>query len=486
MINNIKDIIIIGGGVAGLALANQIIEIKPEIKIKIIEKDKTLGGCHKVDRKEYKNEKYFCEHAPRIYIDNYINFINLLKSMKLDFSKLFKKYKYNFYDISNKLIFDDKIFSFKELLIFTRDFLFTIFSYDYGLNISMYDYMKFNGFSEKAFKYIDAFCGTFDGGDSNKISLNQFISVSIQSLIYNIYIPKIPNDEGLFNYWNKYLLKKNVQIILNNGVKELIGNEINIKKVILENNEEIEGDLFILAMPPYNFIKIIKNNENTKEAFGDLNKIENFTKKTKYNEYISMTLHWDFELKLEDDKFSIMDTEWGISIIIMSNYMKFKESKSKTVISCSIIKTDIKNSYINKTANECNEEELIESVYQQLLRKYKNIPRPTLYFINNYYDNNLKKWISTNSAFVKVPNIDYIDFKSKKFNNLYNLGTHNGKHKNSFTSLESAISNSIKLSNIIFDKKTRIKRSLDLRDIIIIIISIIILLLLIIYKINRL
>jgi hypothetical protein len=473
-----KEIIIIGGGVAGLAFANEAIKKYPEANIKIFEKDKTLGGCHKVDRKKFNEEYYFCEHAPRIYINNYINFINLLKSMKLDFYKLFGKYKYNFFDISNKTIFEDKAFSFYEILIMTRDLLFTIFYYDYGINISMKNYMIYNEFSEKAMKIVDVFCRSFDGGDSSKISLNQYISVIIQSLFYNIYIPKIPNDEGLFKYWSDYLKANKVEINLNNGVKELLIEDNKIKSIVLENNEEIDGDLFILAIPPSNFLKIIKNKDDTKDAFGDFKKLEDFTKKTKYNDYISMTFFWDFDMDLKDDKFSIMDTEWNLLIMVMSNYMKFKESKAKCVISCAIVLTDVKNSLLNKTANECDENELIDSVYHQLLTIFKNIPQPTLYFIHNYYDKDLKKWISNNTAFIKVPEIDYIDFKSKKFKNLYNLGTHNGKHKNSITSLESAISNSIKLSNIIFEKKTRIKRCFDLRDLTIIIIAIIILLLL--------
>ena len=465
-----KDIIIIGGGVAGLAFANEAIKKNPEANIKIIERDNTLGGCHKVDRREYKGEYYFCEHAPRIYINNYVNFIELLKSMKLDFYKLFAKYKYNFLDISNKIIIEDKTFTFNELLIITRDFLFTIFSYDYGTNISMKNYMEYNEFTPKAIKYVDALCRSFDGGDSSNISLNQYISITIQSLFYNIYIPRIPNDEGLFKYWANYLRANKVDIILNNGVKELVKEDNKIKSVLLENGEEIKGDLFILAMPPTNFSKI------TKDAFGDL---EEFTKKTKYNDYISMTFFWDYDMKLDDDKFESMgNTEWNLIIMIMSNYMKFKESKAKVVISCAVVLTDVKNSLLNKTANECSEEELIESVYNQLLTKFKNIPRPTIYFLHNYYDKDLKKWVSNNSAFIKVPNIDYIDFKSKKYKNLYNLGTHNGKNKISFTCLESAISNSIKLSNIIFEKKTRIKRCFDLRDLTIIIIALIILILL--------
>jgi protoporphyrinogen oxidase len=472
-----KDIIIIGGGVAGLAFANEIIKKNPETNIKIYERDNTIGGCHKVDRKEYNGEFYFCEHAPRIYIGNYVNFIDMLKSMKLDFYNIFTKYKYNFIDISNKIVLEDKVFTFYELLILIRDFLFTILSNDYGLNISMKNYMIYNQFSQKAMKYIDLFCRSTDGGDSSRISLNQFNLSTIQSLLYNIYIPKKPNDEGLFKYWSNYLKANKVEINLNKGVKELSIKDDKIKSIILENGEEIEGDLFILAMPPVNFSKII----NIKDAFGDL---EEFTKKTKYNDYISMTLFWDYDLKLEDPIFN-SSTEWNLFLMIMSNYMKFKESKAKTVISCAIVLTDVKNSLLNKTANECDKDELIESVYNQLLTIFKNIPPPTLYFIHNYYDKDLKKWVSNNTAFIKVPEIDYIDFKSKKYKNLYNLGTHNGKHKNSITSLESAISNSIKLSNIIFEKKTRIKRCFDLRDLTIIIIAILILIFLILHKFLR-
>lgn len=468
-----KDIIIIGGGVAGLAFANEAIKKNPEARIRIYERDNQIGGCHKVDRKLYKDEYYFCEHAPRIYINNYVNFIHLLKSMNMDFSKLFVKYKYNFFDISNKIILDN-IFSFYELSIITRDFLFTIFSYDYGTNISMDDYMKFNEFSPKAMNAVDAFCRSFDGGDSSRISLNQFISVSIQSLFYNIYLPRVPNDEGLFKGWSNYLKANKVEIILNKGVKELKTEDKKIKSIILETGEEIKGDLFIIAMPPINFLKILKNNEETKEAFGDLRRLEDFTNKTKYNDYISMTFFWDFDMNLEDDKFGVLETEWNLSIMIMSNYMKFKESKAKIVMSIAVVLTDVKNSLLNKTANECNEKELINSVYHQLLTKFKNIPEPTLYFIHNYYDKDLKKWKSNNSAFIKIPHIDYLDFKSMKFKNLYNLGTHNGKHKNSFTSLESAISNSLKLSNIIFQEKTKIKRCFDIRDLTIIIIAFII------------
>ena len=65
--------VIIGSGPAGLAFANYAIKANPNEKILIIEKDKVIGGCHKVNR----IDGYFCEHGPRIYISNYINFKKL-------------------------------------------------------------------------------------------------------------------------------------------------------------------------------------------------------------------------------------------------------------------------------------------------------------------------------------------------------------------------------------------------------------------------
>jgi len=479
MTNNYNKIVIVGSGVAGLAFANQIIKNNnSNTHITIIEKDNSIGGCHKVHRKSYNGENYFCEHGPRIYLNNYVNFIYLLKEMKLNFNDIFIKYKYNFFNISNRLIFTDKIFSLSELFAIVRDFLFTIFSNTYGINISMFDYMKLNNFSNKTIHYIDGFCRSFDGGDSSRISLNQFMNLSIQCLFYSIYLPRLPNDEGLFKYWKNYLTKNKVNFITNNGVSKIITDDEKkiVKSVILNDGREIYADLFILAIPPENILSIIPN------SFGNL--ITNdFVNKTKYNDYISITLHWDYDIGIDKDIFGLnTKTEWGLLVMIMSDYMKFKESSSKSVISCAIILTDTKDSYLNKTANECSEKELIDAVYKQLLSVFKNIPKPTLYFINNYYDKNLKKWVSNEKAFIKVPNVNYIDFKSPNYKNLYNLGTHNGKHKNSFTSVESAISNSIKLNNIIFNKKNRIKRCFDFRDFIIVFLAIIIVLLIIVYK----
>lgn len=481
--------IIIGAGVAGLAFANYSLELNPNQKILIIEKNKTIGGCHKVNRQKYEDEFYFSEHGPRFYINNYVNFIHLLKKMNLNFYDLFFK-AFSFNQVSTKLLIDNNNFTFSEILYLIRDFFFAIFINTHGIDTSMRDYMNINEFSQKTKDKIDILCRSFDGGDSSRISLNQFIHFTIQLSLYSVYMPRLPNDEGLFKYWKKFLELNKVNFILNNGIKEIIPDENKkiITKIILEDGTEIKGDRFILAFPPEHLVQLLNknNNENIKNAFGNFDNLKIMSDKTKYDEYISITFHWDTKLDLIDDieKFNI-ETEWGIISSTMTKGMILKESKSKTVISFAIIFTDKKNSFSNKTANECEtKEELYKEVYQQMKILYKDLPPPTLYFINNYYDKKEKRWISPEESYIKVPKISYIPFESNNYKNLFTLGTHNGKHKYLFTSLESAISNSIKLANIVYKpkRKIRIRRCFDVRDLIIVILSFIILLLLIKYS----
>jgi len=486
-----NTVVIIGGGVAGLAFANYTLQAdnlnRKKSNIIIIEKADDVGGCHKVDRFLYENEYYFSEHSPRIYMGNYINFINLLKTMNLNFTNIFTKYKYSLFDIIYYITINNSFLSFNDVLLYTRDLFFTILSNNYGKNISLKDYLYYNQYSQKAIDFIDIQTRSTDGGDISRISLNQHMQILIENMLYNIYLPKLPNDINLFKKWKEYLILNGVKILTSTTVKSFIKNKNKnkIEKIILNDDSQINGDIFILAMPPESFTNILKEqkDEEIKNAFGNINKLTNYSKLTEYNEYISVTLHWDKYINLTNDLYGLnaYSTEWNLIVMDLSTYMKFTESKSKSVLSIAITFTDVNDKLFNKTANQCNEKELILSVMNQLRNIYKDLSFPSVYIINNYYDEKTKIWKSKQNAFIKVPNIDYIDFKSTNFNNLYNLGTHNGKHKNSFTSVESAISNSIKLAKIIHGSNHfKIKRSFDLRDLFIVLLCIFIFILAII------
>ena len=63
---------------------------------------------------------------------------------------------------------------------------------------------------------------------------------------------------------------------------------------------------------------------------------------------------------------------------------------------------------------------------------------------------------------------NYIDFKSVNIENLYNLGTHNGKSYIPFNSIESAVSNGIALGRELYPdvmRKYKIRRGIYGKDI---------------------
>jgi len=111
----IYDCIIIGSGPAGLTFAT--LADKNE-KIMIIEKDKFIGGCHKVNRQKYENENYFCEHGPRVYFNNYINFKMILNKIGLKFNDVFVKYKLSMIRSLYEEVIKTNIFNFNKYTIY--------------------------------------------------------------------------------------------------------------------------------------------------------------------------------------------------------------------------------------------------------------------------------------------------------------------------------------------------------------------------------
>jgi len=470
----IYDYIIIGSGPAGLTFATL---ADNNDKIMIIDKDKVIGGCHKVNRQKYENEYYFCEHGPRFYFSNYLNFKTILSKIGVKFSDIFTRYNLSFIEILYNTTVKENIFTLNENYIMTIDFFKLLGNPNYAKNISLSEYVIKHKFSDKAINYIDRTSRLMDGGDLNKTSLNSFFHVMNDTLLYNGYQPKMPNDEGLFIVWNNYLKNvKNVDFKMNTTITEIDNSNNSYIKINSANNESFYAKKIILAIPPVNLNKIIKQSSNNIQKLFNYD-LTKYSKDTEYNENICITFHWNFKLNLNKKIYGFhSNTNWGIGAIVLSDYMNFKERNSKTVISCVITMTDIKSKNINKTANECsNKKDLIDETYRQLNEIYNNLPVPTLAFVNNYYDNG--EWKSNEEAFVRTPNRSFLN--NKITDNIYTLGTHNGNAKYHFTSMETAVSNAISLVNQLYNKNYSIKRPYTIRDLIIIILIFIIILLII-------
>ena len=194
--------------------------------------------------------------------------------------------------------------------------------------------------------------------------------------------------------------------------------------------------------------KSLREKFNIPHSWGDL---KTFAIDTAYIEYISVSFHWDNKLKLPK-VYGFPKTAWGVGFIVLSDYMTFDESTSKTVISTAITITDEKSLNNGKTANECNYNQLINELFLQLKESFPNLPDPTKIVLSPevHYNTVLQKWQSDNTAFISTSNKGNLPFHNNIIDNMYNLGTHNGKSYYKFTSLESAVSNAVVLSKELY------------------------------------
>jgi hypothetical protein len=324
------DLVIIGAGPAGLSLAQCCCKSK---KILIIDRESTIGGCHRVRR---IGNNLFTEHGPRIYSETYNVLKMLLKDMNVNFYDLFVKSEFTLTRIGNETIFSK--LSFTELLYLAYEFIILLFYEDNGLKKNLGEYLTSMKFKDSSIEIIDRMCKLTDGGGIEKFTLNEFLQLFNQQFFYSLYQPKLPNDIGLLKIWKDYLTSNNVDFLLNTDIKKVnLNNELNKIESINVNNNVIYGKEYVFAIPPKNLNDIINYN-GIKHNWGDLNKISN---DTEYITYIPITFHWNQKLNLEKI-YGFPKSYWGVVFVVLTDYMIFNENESKTVISTAITITDKK------------------------------------------------------------------------------------------------------------------------------------------------
>ena len=168
-------------------------------------------------------------------------------------------------------------------------------------------------------------------------------------------------------------------------------------------------------------------------------------KNTSYNG-LSFQLHFDSIVDYTDDWCWSCNTDWFIIITPVSNWLKVisKDSKIKTVWSCTIVSQNVKSKNINKTANECNIDEFINESLFQINQKLK-IPKPYKITVSE----NLKKidneWKSYNTGFTRGK-YEYLPMKGN-IKNLFALGSFTDTSYSHVAFMETSIRASITYLN---------------------------------------
>jgi hypothetical protein len=393
------DYMIIGAGPCGITISYLLSRIGK--KVLLIDREKSIGGCHRVRR---TSDGLFTEHGPRIYMDANINFINVLKLMKIDFASYFEPYQYQF-PVGLKEA--SKILTLNEMLIMSTMF---IMPSSYLKSKSVGEFVE--NFSVKSKAYLDKVCRLTDGAGVDRYTLYEFMHLANQNLFYKTFVPSKPTDTGLFEVIYQKLQNQGVVIKLNKSIENMSDIKDIAKKVVF-------------ATPLCNFTKIVKDKQ-----------LANYDHKVHYETYIPVTFHWSKQIQIPNI-WGNGKGPWGI-MWIPFNY------EGGTILSTAVSLLNI-NGFNGKTAHGSNKSELIAEIYQQVNSYLKFNKKPTKIVLSPGVYKEKGKWTTIDHSYVRTKYTKPVPFHYTK--NIFTVGTHNEKSNYALTSIESAVSNGIEFCN---------------------------------------
>lgn len=457
---NEVDFVIVGAGPGGLTLAY--ILAKYGKSVILIDREASIGGCHRVRR--YGPNKLFTEHGPRIYGTNYLSTRVVLESLGVNWEESFTPYAFFLNNISNNVLSE---LTFSEIIAYARGFISFLINPKPTEKITVGDFMRENNFSAKGRDFIERICRLTDGAGPDRYTLWEFFELINQNFAYTIVQPVVPNDVGFLKNWENALVGHNVRIMLNTEVKRIQTNNSRITSILVQNEagvRQICGKNFIFAIPLWNLVEILKNSDSLVQgAYGPFRKLIEYTIASEYITYIPVTLHWNTKLVLPK-QWGYPRGNWQVGVLVLSDYMKFDNPESKTVISTVITNVNAKSAVTNKTANESTPEEVVNEVIREVGKMYKGLPPPTTTIISpemsKVNTNNQEHWRTVDKAFILTP-IGFLPVPSPSststlrpktgqspiLDNMYVMGQYIGKSTSAFTSMEGAVTNALALAH---------------------------------------
>ena len=430
----IYDYIIYGGGPTGMSLAY--ILAKNKFKVALIERESKLGGCWKV---EWKNNKYFTEHSPRVLMLNNSSLFKLFKEIKFDYKNETKPTYGNLFQSNKKYI----MFFFKYLDLL--DYPKIIYGFTNYKNLTVTEWMNKIKLSKNGVKAFTIF-SILIANSPDKL----LVSELFESINFPIMFLQFNNNDKWINLLEKELVNLNVDILKNYELEKLIYhmNTNKIEQSILrykktwkgKNQRIIVGKNHLITFPPkamYDLLQkqiyIVRNNWDAIKG----NKLNKWLEDSTYYSF-GFQLHFK-EDKKNNTNLDLSKKEWNWSCSKIGDYnlivlptsdfsrIYSYDKNIKTVWSCTIVDTNVLIKKFNKTVNQMTKKEIIHDIILEIKKEINVIPDYITFYdgLRKNIINGKEQWISKDSAFSVgksgivpskgiLPNLEWIGSHNKK------------------------------------------------------------------------
>lgn len=406
---------VVGGGPTGIFTATLLASAGKSVTL--FQKG-NLGGNHRVD---WVGD-YSTQFA-RYYSNGYVNYINVLRHLGINFDDFYVESKSN---ITTEIIKKMPLGPF-ELLTMFYFYLISMILKEKSKKISM-QYVS-SKFKPKSKVFIDQLCKVLDGVGSQKLSCWSFFSSA--NVIQQQYHPSVSSDIlwekiiGKFKQFNGEIVPENVAKLVDFGLQTTGGTNWYFNKIVL-------------CTPPKATLKIMKNSVTVmRDAIMPLENLETYTEKSSYPIWIQFTINFNIHVDTKR-RFShgLDGKEWCIISLILSDYME----EQGTVISCCTSTLD-KVSETGLIANDIDSSEvLLKEASRQVLQSFNISEEPAFVVLNPKVTRENGKWITSDIPFVFSIDTKNVPASTSR-KNLYWVGQQNGHGTFGVTTLETVCEN---------------------------------------------
>jgi uncharacterized protein with NAD-binding domain and iron-sulfur cluster len=475
------DIVIFGGGIAGLTVAHEL--SKYNLKIAVIEKESILGGMARSDIYKSRNNLR-TEHSWRGFAPFYNNTFQIMKEIKLDSTKtVFDTLKPNIsFNTLENIPNSNKNTTLYDNIIIIYWMIYHIVSgnirSEKNKEISFSNLISSKLSNNGKKKYIE-YIGPGLGLDPYSASIYH-IGKYVEMLLFetnnntNWYFTDRPSSEAWFDPWYQHLINNRVEFYLSSELQELQFQDNNAI-IAKTSTKSFSADRYIIALNPYAVDALYKNNK-----LGVDSELEKFNNITRGEEHIQISFRIAFDEKIiinNRDAFVFADSNLNITLypqdnfwntkLFDSNNTNFPMTNIKSLWSGTACVTYKKSKlYPDKLCDELTINQFLDEVLFEIneckelndyVLKYNNkdfnkfnIIDKEVWYEWEFKDNRLrsrnKKWVNT------LSNNSRPLYKTK-YSNVYIAGSHCDTGL-SIWSMESAVESGKRCSiNIINDMK---------------------------------